>query len=132
MRTAPAAECEEREANRCVVAGMGDRELVADGDPDQLEHDQRQGPRGPQPDGTRVIGDLDSLDTERLGPPEEADEEQIATEISRLANISPTNSPRTGGRSDSSQFAPHAGSGCPGRDKRQWSRLVCGQGMSLA
>ena len=32
----------------------------------------------------------------------------IATDISRLANISPTSSKRTGGRSGSSQFAPHA------------------------
>jgi hypothetical protein len=32
----------------------------------------------------------------------------IATDMSRLANISPTSSTRTGSRSGSSQFAPHA------------------------
>ena len=33
---------------------------------------------------------------------------EIATDMSRLANISPTSSRRTGSRSGSSQFAPHA------------------------
>jgi hypothetical protein len=32
----------------------------------------------------------------------------IATDMSRLANISPTRYSRTGSRSGSSQFAPHA------------------------
>ena len=32
----------------------------------------------------------------------------IATDMSKLANISPTSSSRTGSRSGSSQFAPHA------------------------
>ena len=32
----------------------------------------------------------------------------IATDMSRLANISQTSTTRTGGRSGSSQFAPHA------------------------
>jgi hypothetical protein len=32
----------------------------------------------------------------------------IATDMSRLANISPTSSTRTGSRSGSSQFAPYA------------------------
>ena len=70
-----AAEREDDEAERRVVAGMGDRELVADGDPDERKHDERQRPRAPQPDRAGVIGGLDSFDTERLGslevaPPE--------------------------------------------------------------
>ena len=51
-----AAEREEREAERRVVAGMGDRELVADGDRDQREHDQRQRQRAPPADGAGVLG----------------------------------------------------------------------------
>ena len=46
-----AAEREDAEAERGIVAGMGDRELVADGDPDQCEDYQRQRPRAPVPDG---------------------------------------------------------------------------------
>ncbi len=66
---------QDREAKPRVVAGMGDRELVADGDPDQREHDQRQRPRAPQPDGAGVLSGLGHLDPDPLGalevaPPE--------------------------------------------------------------
>jgi hypothetical protein len=53
-----AAEGQHREAERGAVAGMGDHELVADRDPDQREHDQRQGQRAPPPDGAGVLRPL--------------------------------------------------------------------------
>jgi hypothetical protein len=61
------AERQEREAERRVVAGVRDGELVGDGDRDQREHDERQRPRAPQPDGAGVLGALGGLDTKRLG-----------------------------------------------------------------
>src|SRR5215216_7495147 len=74
---------------------MGDRELVADGDPDQREHYQRQRPRAPPRDGAGVLGGLGHLYTDPLGalevaPPErnrrrEADpQREEALELERL------------------------------------------------
>jgi hypothetical protein len=69
------AEREDREAERRVVAWVGDRELVGDGDHDQPQHDERERPRAPQPDSAGVLGGLGRLGTEHLGalevaPPE--------------------------------------------------------------
>jgi len=43
------AESEDREAERRLVVGMGDRELVTDGDPEQRDHYQGQRPGALQP-----------------------------------------------------------------------------------
>ena len=78
-----------------VVAGMGDRQLVADRDRDQREHHQRQRPGAPPPDGAGVVGGLGHLDADLLGalevaPPErdgpgEADRQrEQALELERL------------------------------------------------
>ena len=87
------------ELERRVVARMRDRELVADRDPDQRQHDQRQGPGAPQPDSAGVLRRLGHLDADPFGalevaPPEgdgprEADRQCAqALELERLADKS--------------------------------------------
>jgi hypothetical protein len=70
-----AAERQEREAERGVVAGMGDGQLVADGDRDQAEDEERQRPRAPPAHGAGVLGRVGQVDADAFGalevaPPE--------------------------------------------------------------
>jgi len=54
------AERQQREAERDVVGRMGDRQLVADRDRDQREHDHRQRPVRPPADRDRKSTRLNS------------------------------------------------------------------------
>jgi hypothetical protein len=60
------AEREDRESERRVVSGVGDGHFVGDGDRDQPQDDQRQGPRAPPPDGARTLGGLGRLGADLL------------------------------------------------------------------
>ena len=66
-RKSAGPEREDREPRSGVVGGMGDRELVADGDADQREHDQRQRPRAPVSDDARALDGFGHLYPDRLG-----------------------------------------------------------------
>jgi hypothetical protein len=59
-------ERERGEAERRVVAGVGECELVGDGDR-APEHDEGQRPRAPHRDGAGVLGRLGGFDAKRLG-----------------------------------------------------------------
>jgi hypothetical protein len=60
------AEREDRESERRVVSGVGDGHFVGDGDRNQPQDDQRQGPRAPPPDGARTLGGLGRLGADLL------------------------------------------------------------------